>query len=368
MIIGIDITPITCTPTGIGMYTRHLIQELAAVACPDRFMGFAAGIRPLDQPHIPFPYRRIPVPARLMYEVWNRTGRPFADSMMGGLDVFHAVNYVLPPLEKARGIVTIHDLGFLRNQDWFSPKIMKPFKRSIYRHAHRAETVIAVSEATGADVHAFLEVPPERIRIVYEAADKSFYPIPHDLAARRVYETLHIEGPYVLFVGTVEARKNITGLLEAFSRADIRHTLVIAGGYGWRSREVREHAVRLGLNERVRFTGYIPGRSLFPSLYSAADMFVFPSWHEGFGLPVLEAMACGCPVITSDTSSLPEVGGDAAVYVNPGDTDELARKMETLAADENLCAIMAGKGLARSKLFSWRRCAEETLACYHRAV
>ncbi|HOC68431.1 MAG: N-acetylgalactosamine-N,N'-diacetylbacillosaminyl-diphospho-undecaprenol 4-alpha-N-acetylgalactosaminyltransferase [Candidatus Hydrogenedentes bacterium ADurb.Bin101] len=366
MIIGIDITPVTHTPTGIGMYTRHLIHELAAMACPDIFMGFAAGIRPLDRAHIPFPHRRIPLPSRLLFEIWERTGRPFADRILGGLEVFHAVNYTLPPLKKARGIITIHDLGFLRDPDWFSPKILKPFRRSILRHAQRAETIIAVSEATAADVSEQLGIDRERIRVIYEAADKSFHPIPRDLAAQRVKDALHIEGPYALFVGTVEARKNVTGLLAAFSKAKMPHTLVIAGGYGWRSGEILAFGARLGLAERLRFTGYIPDRTLFPFLYSAADLFVFPSWHEGFGLPVLEAMACGCPVITSGTSSLPEVGGEAALYVEPADVDGLTRKMEAVAGDADLRAVMAGKGLERSRLFSWRQCAEETLACYHR--
>lgn len=366
MIIGIDITPVTRTPTGIGMYTRHLLHELAAMACPDTFYGFGFGMRPLDHASIPFPYRRIPLPSRLMYRIWERVEMPCVDKLMGGLDIFHAVNYVLPPLQQARGIITIHDLGFLQDVDWFSPKIMEPFRRSIRRHAQRADAIIAVSEATRAEVVARLSVAPERVRVVYEAADKAFHPIPPELAAQRVSSALNIKGPYILFVGTVEARKNVTGLLTAFSRIDTGHTLVIAGGYGWRSKEILDHAARLNLTGRVRFTGYIPDRTLLPALYSGADLFVFPSWYEGFGLPVLEAMACGCPVITSDTSSLPEVGGDAAIYVAPADVDGLARQMEILAGDATLRDVMVKKGVARSKQFSWRRCAEDTLACYHR--
>ncbi len=365
MKIGIDITPITRTPTGIGMYTRHLLHEFASMASPDTFYGFAAGLRPLDTASLPLPYVRLMIPSRLLFSIWEVAGMPRVDRVLGGLDVFHAVNYALPPLKSAKGILTIHDLGFLRNPDWFSPKIMRPFSRGIHRYAHRANRIIAVSQATKDDIVTMLDIPPEHVQVVQEAADKAFVPVPHGPAARRVADTLGITGPYILFVGNVELRKNVIGLLNAFSRAKIPHLLVVAGPHGWGSNKILDHVTRLNLSERVRFTGYIRDRAVFPSLYSAADAFIFPSWHEGFGLPVLEAMACGCPVITSNSSSLPEIGGDAAVYVAPEDTDGLAEKIEMLVGEEQTRAEMRERGFARARQFSWRRCAEETLACYH---
>lgn len=368
MIVGIDITPLTRTPTGIGLYTRHLIRELTALSGPEGFYGLAAGVRPLDKDNIPIRYRRIPAPSRLVYHTWARLKRPYADVLLDGIDLFHAVNYVLPPLKRARGVLSIHDLGFLRHPEWFSPKVMKPFSRAIREDARRADAVIAVSAATQDDIVSLLGIPPEKILVIHEAADASFRPVSRDTAARLVRDMLGIYDPYLLFVSTVEARKNVTGLLKAFSRADIPHRLIIAGGAGWRSEEVFELVEKLDLSERVLFTGYLRDRSLFPALYSAADAFVFPSWHEGFGLPVLEAMACGCPVIASNTSSLPEIGGDAAIYVSPENTDELARKMELVTGDTALNKVLREKGVARAAGFSWRACAEKTRDCYRSLV
>lgn len=368
MIVGIDITPLTKTPTGIGLYTRHLLRELVVLDGPAGFCGLAAGVRPLDKENIPVRYRRVPVPSRLMYQAWARLKRPWADMLLGGLDVFHAVNYVLPPLKHARGVLSIHDLGFLRNPEWFSPKVMKPFARAIREDALRADAVIAVSGATRDDIVSLLGIPHEKIRVIHEAADDTFKPVPRDIAGRQVRDALGVTGPYLLFVSTVEARKNVTGLLTAFSRADLPHQLVVAGGAGWRSVEVFELAEKLGLNDRVVFTGYLRDRSLLPALYSAADAFVFPSWHEGFGLPVLEAMACGCPVIASNASSLPEIGGDAAMYVSPENTDELARKMELVTGDAALNNTLRERGITRAAGFSWRACAEETRDCYRSLV
>jgi len=368
MQIGIDITPLTKTPTGVGLYTRYLLRELVSLESPDRFCGLATGVRTLDEENIPVRHVHLPLPTRMMYQLYHLARRPHADTLLGGVDVFHAVNYVLPPLKRARGVLSIHDLGFLRDAGWFSPKIMRPFARAIRGDAHRADTVIAVSEATAKDVCSFLDVAPEKIRVIHEAADSLFEAVERETASRQVRDALNIMTPYLLFVSTVEARKNVTGLLTAFAKADIPHRLVIAGGAGWRSAEVFETAERLHLSDRVVFTGYLRDRALFPALYSAADAFVFPSWHEGFGLPVLEAMACGCPVITSNLSSLPEVGGDAALYVDPADNEDLTVKMEQVAGDAVLRDAMRSKGLARAGEFSWRKCAEETLECYRSLI
>ena len=367
MIVGIDITPLTKTPTGIGLYTRHLLRELVVLDGPAGFCGLAAGVRPLDKENIPVRYRRVPVPSRLMYQAWARLKRPWADMLLGGLDVFHAVNYVLPPLKHARGVLSIHDLGFLRNPEWFSPKVMKPFARAIREDALRADAVIAVSGATRDDIVSLLGIPHEKIRVIHEAADDTFKPVPRDIAGRQVRDALGVTGPYLLFVSTVEARKNVTGLLTAFSRADLPHQLVVAGGAGWRSAEVFELAEKLGLNDRVVFTGYLRDRSLLPALYSAADAFVFPSWHEGFGLPVLEAMACGTPVLVADTSSLPEAAGDAGRCLPPHDeaawTDALAQAMH----DSAWRAEASERGRARARQFTWARTAVQTVASYRRA-
>lgn len=368
MRVGIELTPLTYTLTGVGYYLRHVVRELMAVMPSGDLRGFIAGIRTLQTETGMIPCRRLPVPPRILNVMWERGGRPCVDTCLGGVDVYHAVNYLLPPLKQARGVLSIHDLGFLREPGWSSPAAHQRFRRSIQRDALRADVVIACSRATKADIVSLLGVPPERVQVIYDAADTIFTPVDRDAATRRVHETLRIESPYLLFVSTIEARKNVTGLLDAFARADIPHTLVIAGAPGWGADAVMRRVEMLGLSKRVLFTGYIPDRSLFPALYSAADVFVFPSLHEGFGLAVLEAMACGCPVIVSNTSSLPEVGGDAPVYVEPLDVDALASAMERVVDNRGLRDAMREKGLARAREFSWRNCAKETLECYRRLV
>lgn len=366
MRIGIEMTPLTYTLTGVGYYVRHLLGELAALVEPGTIAGFIAGTRKLRADDHVVPCMRFPLPPRVLNAFWGRLGMPCVDTLLRGAEVYHAVNYVLPPLKNARGVLSIHDLGFLREPGWSSPKTRAPFERSIRRDALRADAVIACSRATKEDIVSLLGVDADRVEVIYDAADAAFAPVDRAVAARRVREALGVETPYLLFVSTVEARKNVTTLLSAFAHADIPHKLILAGGPGWRSEEAFGLVEQLRLSERVIITGYLRDRSLFPALYSAADAFVFPSWYEGFGLAMLEAMACGCPVIASNTSSLPEVGGDAPVYVDPGDAEGIARAMERVCGDASLRVAMASRGIVRARAFSWRKCAEETLACYGR--
>lgn len=364
MRIGIDIAPLSRTPTGVGYYVRHLAHELVQLAPPDQFRGFAACARPLDKAAVPFRYTQVPLPSRFMYRVWNLCGHPCVDTLLGGVQLFHATNYVLPPLRRARSVLTIHDLGFLLDADWCNPKAGVEFRRTIQRDAVRADLIVTCSKATRSDVMSLLGISGEKIRVVYNAADAAFVPMDRETARLSVLQSLGIGAPYFLFVSTVEARKNVLGLLSAFAEADVPQKLLIVGAHGWGSKEVLERAAELRLEKRVVFAGYLPDRSLFPALYSAADAFVFPSWYEGFGLAVLEAMACGCPVICSNTSSLPEVGGDAPLYAAPDDIEDWTRKMELVAGDAQLRTLMGEKGLAQKTMFSWKKCAEETLACY----
>lgn len=367
MRIGIEITPIGATPTGVGYYTRHLLAELVRQRQDHSYVGFASGVRALDLSGIPIPFRRMPVPTRLLYTLWNATGMPRVDRFLGGVDVYHAVNYVLPPLARAARVLTVHDLAFLRHPKWCSPKIVGPFSRTIVRHVQRAHAVIACSQATRGDILELLDAKPERVHVVYEAADALFRPVDRTLAQKRVQDALGVAPPYLLFVGAIEPRKNIATLLQAFAAARLPHRLVLAGGWGWNSASIPEEAVRLGIMDRLVFTGYVRDRSLFPALYSAADLFVFPSWYEGFGLPVIEAMACGCPVVCSTAASLPEVGGDAPEYVAPEDVDGLAAALVRISEDAALREDMRAKGLRQAHQFSWERCAAETLACYGNA-
>jgi glycosyltransferase involved in cell wall biosynthesis len=224
------------------------------------------------------------------------------------------------------------------------------------RSIRRSQAIIAVSESTAADVRALFDVRPENVFVIPEAAASRYRPLRReDLEAERV--RLRLPERFVLFVGTIEPRKNLETLLEAWAQLAARPPLVIAGGWGWRYESVRERLERLG--EGVRLLGAVEPEAL-PALYNLATCLAHPAWYEGFGLTPLEAMACGTPVVCSDTSSLPEVVGDAALLVSPAQVEGWRRTLERILDDADLRAELRRKGLVRAAQFSWDRTAELT--------
>ncbi len=289
---------------------------------------------------------------------------------LASVDVFHAsdVFHCVPP--EARSVITIHDLSAILFPDSHLPATREMFSRVAEFARQRADAVIAVSENTRQDVIQHLRIEPQRVHVVHEAADEQFYPIKNRetiAAATRRYG-LH-PGRYLLTVGTLEPRKNHIRLVEAFGqlhRAGKTHglKLAIAGGKGWLCDDLFRRVEELGLAEEIVFAGFVPEAHL-PALMNGAWVFVYPSLYEGFGLPVLEAMACGVPVITSNVSSLPEIAGDAALLVDPHDVAGLAEAMRCLIENEETRATLRRKGLTQAARFSWQRTAKETLRIYH---
>ena len=367
MRIGIDVTPLAGQRTGVGRYTHYLLQHLAAHADADTLHGLSTGTVKLDarDRQLLTEHKHLPLPTRVMYALWNATRLPRADALLGGVDVYHATNYFLPPLASARSVVTIHDLAFLRNPEWGSPKIIKTFSQGVQRFAQQASAVAACSEATKKDIVELLEIDADKVSVIYEAADETFTSVDRDAARDDLARLYGIAAPILLFVGTIEPRKNIEGLLRAFAQVhkEIPHQLVLVGKHGWGPATVPEMADRLGIRERVLPIGFVSHEELI-KFYSASNAFVFPSFYEGFGLPVLEAMRCGAPVITSNVSSLPEVAGDAAEYVDPADVNELAQAIQRVALDPTLRASMRERGVAQVKRFSWAQCAQQTHDLY----
>jgi glycosyltransferase involved in cell wall biosynthesis len=360
MRIGIDITPLTARRSGIGNYVAHLLRELVQIAAGDEFAGLSVGRRPVDPGDRPagMRTRHVPIPARVMYRVWNALGAPSVDALLGGLDVYHATNFFLPPVRRARKVLSIPDASFVVVPELCSPKIVGPFARSVGRFAHEADAVITISESSKRDIVEHFGVAAERVTVTY--------PGPGVVAGETDVGAIdEIGKPYILFVSTLEPRKNVTGLIAAFERAAsaIPHDLVLAGQFGWKTGPIREAMANSPHAARIRHVGFVDDRAL-AALYRNADLFVFPSFYEGFGLPVLEAMAYGCPVITANNSALPEVGGDAAVYVDARDHVELAETIVRLLNDESERVAMAERGRVQAEKFTWRACAETTLAAY----
>jgi glycosyltransferase involved in cell wall biosynthesis len=227
--------------------------------------------------------------------------------------------------------------------------------------------IIADSQNTKNDCIKYLGIPEEKIKVIYLAPDSIYQPINNKQEIReQVCKKYNIEFPFILYTGTLEKRKNIPILIKAFyklKKMGISHKLLIVGKKGWKYDDIFKTIKTLNLQKDIMFTGYVPKEDLV-KFYNLADLFVYPSLYEGFGLPPLEAMACGCPVITSNTSSLPEVVKDAGIMFNPYCVDELVKIMYEVLIDESLRIELSRKGLERAKLFNWRKTAEETWKVY----
>ncbi len=266
-------------------------------------------------------------------------------------------------------MLTVHDLIFERypqHHTWTNRAFLR---LGMPLFVKAAQAIIAVSQQTRRDLTALYHVPEEKIHVVYEGVDARFAPgDPAQVA--RIRERFSPERPYLLMVGTLEPRKNHAAALRVLARLareGFPHRLLIAGGRGWLFRPIRKLVDELGLGDRVRFTGYVTDEEL-PALYTGADCLVMPSLYEGFGFPVLEAMACGTPVVCSNVSSLPEVAGSAALLVDPRDEEALLAGVRRVLTEPTLARELSQRGRRQAARFSWSRCAEETVAVYQAVV
>lgn len=271
----------------------------------------------------------------------------------------HVVPLLHPPT-----VVTIHDVGYRVFPAAHTARRRLELELTTYWSVRAARHVLTISQATKRDLVAWYGVDPQRITVTHLGVSAGFAPPadPQAIAEVRMRYGIH-RRPYVLYIGTVQPRKNLVRVIDALARtltAGYDLDLVIAGKQGWLSEPIVRRAAELGITHHVHFTGYVADTDL-PALLAGAQAFVFPSLYEGFGMPVLEAMACGTPVITSTMSSLPEVAGDAALLVDPLDTDAIARAIMRLFDDENLRTDLRWRGLARVRQFTWEECARRTL-------
>lgn len=375
MRIAIDYTPAIAQRAGIGRYTRDLVEALARVDTDDRFTLFSAE-QPTAERGFPSATNMTPrvfgVGNRRMTIFWQRLRVPVpAELLMGRADVIHGPDFILPPTWRARRVVTVHDLAFLTHPECALPKLVAYLSRVVPRSLAAADTVIAVSGRTADDLHRLLHVPREKIVVIPLGVDAAFSAAVDEQAVAALREKYDLAVPVVLAVGTIEPRKNYEGLIAAFASAredsDGPRTLVIAGRKGWLYDGVFAAVEKWGLTEQVRFLDYIPDGEL-AVLYHAADVLAMPSRYEGFGIPVLEAMASGTPVVCSDGGSLPEVAGDAAVIVPVDETDALSRALVRVTSDGALSDSLIAKGLERVKAFSWDEAARAHMRVYHETV
>ncbi|MCX6030114.1 MAG: glycosyltransferase family 1 protein [Chloroflexi bacterium] len=393
MLIGIDASrAMTARRTGTETYSLNLIRALIGLGTEHRFRLYTNGAA-----HVPgisempgTSIRPIPFP-----RLWTHV-RLSAEMMTRPPDVLFVPAHVLPLFHGRRSVVTVHDLGYLSFPAAHRTTDRLYLDWSTRWNAQQATAILADSAATKADLVRAYGADPAKVHVVYLGRDEALAPVADPVALAEVRERYGIAGRYLLYVGTLQPRKNLGRIIEAFARligappapqhwgeslpqdwgsgglqdwgaGGLQNwgagglQLVLAGKKGWLYDDLFVQVDRLGLAGRVLFPGYVADEHL-PALLSGATAFVFPSLYEGFGIPVLEAGACGVPVITSNTSSLPEVAGDAALLVDPHDVDAIAAAMHRLVTDDALRAELARRGQENVKRFSWEKCARETLA------
>ena len=354
-------------PGGIGTYVRQLLPALRAADPDMKLIAFHAGFGEEPPPEMAGVEQiGIPRSIRALYPSWNLSGRPALPPPLDGLDVIHAPAPVaVPPVrERQRLVVTVHDLAFRLYPQAYPPAWRVLHRIGFRRAARTADAIIAVSRHTAIDVARMARVDPSRIHVVPHGGSM---PVGAEDPGP-VLDRLRVPRPYVLFVGTLEPRKNLVRLIRAYRRvaAGVPHALVLAGPLGWGSQPIHRELALPGPG-RVIVTGRVSANDL-DALHRGADAFVYPSLYEGFGLPVLDAMARGVPVITSDTSSLPELAGDAAVLVPPTSTRGLSSAIEELLEDPARRAQLSEAGRRRADAYSWERTARETIAVYEKAL
>lgn len=355
-------------PGGIGTYIRELLPALA-VDDPDVELVLFRSTWRHDPPVMPLlrqPPVVVPGSIRTLYPSWDLLGRPGLPSALAEADVIHATNpAAVPPIRDGqRLVVTVHDLAFERFPELFPRRWRWLYRAGLRAAVKRAHAIIVPSRSTADDLLARTSIDVDRLHVTPLAP----FLARSDEDPAEALQRLNIEPPYVLSVGTLEPRKNLVRLVRAYRQVapEVPHTLVLAGPAGWQSAELETELARTGPREIVR-TGPVSDPDL-DALYRGADAFAYPSLYEGFGLPVIEAMARGVATVTSNTSSLPEVAGDAALLVDPEDVGEIADALARVLTDAAMAEDLRRRGRERAAAFSWDATARATLDVYRQVT
>jgi len=391
--VAVDATAIPARLTGAGIYVARMLAALAGRIQRQRDSGSGEGgegeggegeggpeaALDLEVFAAPGSLGDLAVPGLQLHAVraagrgrpariaWSQLAAATA-ARRAGADLLHGVHYELPLQASMPQVVTVHDLTMITHPEWHEAAKVRWFRWAMRRAVARAQRVLCVSATTARDLTERLGVDPARVDVTPLGTDLR-RASDGEVAALRARFGLGEREPYLLGLGTLEPRKDLPTLVRAFAllARDLPHRLVLAGLAGWGAGELRAVVAQSGVADRVLFPGYVPEPDK-AALFSGADAFVYPSRYEGFGLPVLEAMACGVPTITTTGGSLPEVAGDGALLVDPGDPDVLAVAVAKLLGDPDEAAALARRGLARAAAQTWDRCAALTAAAYRRAA
>lgn len=370
MKICIDISQIVYEGSGVANYTRNLVKQLATEG-NDEFILFGSSLRKyyllqnfykevIQNKNIDCSLFHIP--QTVLSYLWNSIHKFNIENLVGEVDIIHTSDWIEPP-SKAIKVTTIHDLVVLKYPQYSNTKIISTQRKRLDLVKKESSLIIADSYATKQDILDYLKIEPHKIKVVYPGIDDMYSPKSQS-EIQRIRTKYGLPINYVLSVGTMEPRKNLTTVMQAFEQFlasplvnDKNIQLVLVGKYGWGDKISN-------LPPFIKVLGFVDSLDL-PAIYSGASLFIYPSFYEGFGFPILEAMACGTPVITSERGSLKEIGGTAATYINPEDKKEIASKMVNLFIDKEKRAKVEKIGVNWTKQFNWRNTAEKTLAVYH---
>lgn len=366
MKIGIISERLNRPMTGVGTYTYNLIKEISKILPEDSIylIDYTNHYTFGSLNKITFGSFVVNIPKKSY--IWHLYSQFKLRENNFDLDIIHSPenSTLVTKLKSQKKIITVHDI----RQHVFPEFNIETMLSYLFLPTtlKNADKIITVSNSTKNDIINYFQISADKIQVIYEAADKKFKPLEHEdlLPIKKKYS---LNFPFILYVGNLSKHKNIPQLIKAFyniRKLDCNHKLVIAGKKKWKYKEIFDLIDKLDLHDEVIFTGYVSDKDL-PALYNLADLFVYPSIYEGFGLPPLEAMACGCPVITSNTSSLPEVVGDAGIMVDPYDVDELSTAIFKVLSNDVVRKDLVIKGLDRVKMFSWEKCAKDTINVYY---
>lgn len=381
MKVIIEAQPITKTRSGIGWYAYHIIKEMIKLQRDDMtligtafdFNGRNNAKKSLEE----VGFKEIEIsqimPYRAYKMLWDVVPLTYT-SFFSKADIYHFFNYVVPPKIKGIVITNIYDVVYKLYPETMAKSNLYILNREMGKSVNRASRIITISECAKKNIMEYLDVPEEKIRIIYPAVNHALFSkvqLTDSQTRSKVKAKYDLPDQYILYLGTIEPRKNIERIFEAYSLLDkdLRKEvkLVIAGVKGWKCDEIIKAPNRLNISNDVRFVGHVDEVDK-PLIYNMAKIFVFPSLYEGFGMPVLEALAAGIPVITSNSSSMPEAGGKAAVYVDPYDSSSIAHNLMLLLSDENMRNERIILGHQHIQNFNWRSSAVRTSNIYRELV
>ena len=375
MKIGIDAQPLLSRSAGVTSYTRGILEGVTRQDKKNQydlmlFQPFFKKLNPIFKKSGNFKYRLEGLfPYKVFYKLHKWGVKIPLEIFFGKHDLWFFPNFVVYPHRAGKSVVVVHDLAFEKVPQYVQDQNVRFLKKFVPRSLSKADHIVVTSEFTKADVVKTYGIPEDKIAVVYPGVDLEKFRPSGSARINQIKEKYGITKPYILYLGTLEPRKNVPSVIKAYAGLKNKkdYQLVLAGKRSWQDRDIFEKVREFRIGDSVVFPGYISDEDR-PDLLSAAEVFVYPSFFEGFGMPVIEAQACGTPVIASNATSLPEVGGNAAVYVDPDDADGLTRSLEELLSSPPRRDNLAKMGLANVRRFSWEDSARKIVDVFNRLI